>query len=184
MARLCGTGAEELSTATAIFMAPPEPFVPDELHGKPVLGMLVMYIGDPAEGVESFARSRNSGRRRWTESSRCRIRRSRRSSTDRSLGHAGLQQRRAPTRAERRSDRHVRRLRQPAGGAAEPGDHVPPRRCGRPRSGRRHGGQPSRRGLSHAPDRRVGRPLAVGPAHLLVSQPVAAMRPHTTGAST
>ena len=43
---------EELSTATAIFRAPPEPFVPSELHGQPVLGMLVMYIGDPDEGVE------------------------------------------------------------------------------------------------------------------------------------
>jgi FAD/FMN-containing dehydrogenase len=44
---------EELSTATAIFMAPPEPFVPDEFHGKPVLGMLVMYIGDPDEGADA-----------------------------------------------------------------------------------------------------------------------------------
>ena len=43
---------EELSSATAIFTAPPEPFVPAELHGKPVLGMLVMYIGDPDEGAE------------------------------------------------------------------------------------------------------------------------------------
>jgi FAD/FMN-containing dehydrogenase len=43
---------EELSTATAIFRAPPEPFVPDELHGKPVLGMLMAYIGDPDEGAE------------------------------------------------------------------------------------------------------------------------------------
>jgi FAD/FMN-containing dehydrogenase len=43
---------EELSTATAVFKAPPEPFVPEELHGKPVLGMLVLYVGDPAEGAE------------------------------------------------------------------------------------------------------------------------------------
>jgi FAD/FMN-containing dehydrogenase len=43
---------EELSTATAIFMAPPEPFVPDELQGSPVLGMLVMYIGDPDDGAD------------------------------------------------------------------------------------------------------------------------------------
>ena len=43
---------EELSTSTAIFRAPPEPFVPTELHGQPVLGMLVMYIGDADEGVE------------------------------------------------------------------------------------------------------------------------------------
>jgi FAD/FMN-containing dehydrogenase len=43
---------DELSTACAIFKAPPEPFVPAELHGKPVLGMLVMYIGDPDEGTD------------------------------------------------------------------------------------------------------------------------------------
>jgi hypothetical protein len=43
---------EELSTSSAIFMAPPEPFVPDELQGKPVLGMLVMYIGDPDDGAD------------------------------------------------------------------------------------------------------------------------------------
>jgi FAD/FMN-containing dehydrogenase len=43
---------EELSTSSAIFIAPPEPFVPDELKGKPVLGMLVMYIGDPDDGAD------------------------------------------------------------------------------------------------------------------------------------
>ena len=43
---------EALSTATAIFRAPPEPFVPSELRGQVVLGMIVMYIGDPDEGVE------------------------------------------------------------------------------------------------------------------------------------
>ncbi len=43
---------EELSTATAIFNAPPEPFVPDALQGRPVLGMLVMYIGDVDEGAD------------------------------------------------------------------------------------------------------------------------------------
>ena len=43
---------EELSTSSAIFTAPPEPFVPDDLQGRPVLGMLVMYIGDPDDGAE------------------------------------------------------------------------------------------------------------------------------------
>jgi FAD/FMN-containing dehydrogenase len=42
---------EELSTAAAVLVAPPEPFVPDELQGRPVLGMLVMYIGDPDDGA-------------------------------------------------------------------------------------------------------------------------------------
>jgi FAD/FMN-containing dehydrogenase len=42
---------EEVSTAAAVLVAPPEPFVPDELQGRPVLGMLVMYIGDPDDGA-------------------------------------------------------------------------------------------------------------------------------------
>jgi FAD/FMN-containing dehydrogenase len=46
---------EELSTAIAIFMAPPAPFVPDHLQGKPVLGMVAMYIGDPEEGRDIVA---------------------------------------------------------------------------------------------------------------------------------
>ena len=43
---------EDLSTSAAIFNAPPGPFIPDELHGKPVLGMLVMYTGDPDAGAD------------------------------------------------------------------------------------------------------------------------------------
>ena len=46
---------EELSTAIAIFMAPPAPFVPEHLVGQPVLGMVVMYIGDVEEGRDVVA---------------------------------------------------------------------------------------------------------------------------------
>jgi FAD/FMN-containing dehydrogenase len=41
---------EELVTALAIVQAPPAPFVPPELVGTPVLGILAMYVGDPADG--------------------------------------------------------------------------------------------------------------------------------------
>lgn len=46
---------EELATAIAIFMAPPAPFVPEQLHGKPVLGMVAIYIGSVDEGRDVVA---------------------------------------------------------------------------------------------------------------------------------
>jgi FAD/FMN-containing dehydrogenase len=42
---------DQVSTACAVIVAPPEPFVPPELHGKPVLGILVLYAGDPEAGA-------------------------------------------------------------------------------------------------------------------------------------
>lgn len=41
---------DELSSAASILLAPPEPFVPPHLHGKPVVGIPVCYIGDPEAG--------------------------------------------------------------------------------------------------------------------------------------
>jgi FAD/FMN-containing dehydrogenase len=43
---------DELSTALVVLIAPPEPFVPEELHGKPVLGMAALYVGDPDQGAD------------------------------------------------------------------------------------------------------------------------------------
>jgi FAD/FMN-containing dehydrogenase len=43
---------EELVTALAIVQAPPAPFVPPELVGTPVLGMIMLYVGDVSEGEE------------------------------------------------------------------------------------------------------------------------------------
>jgi len=40
----------ELVTATGILQAPPAEFIPSHLHGKPVLGVFVLYIGQPDEG--------------------------------------------------------------------------------------------------------------------------------------
>jgi FAD/FMN-containing dehydrogenase len=41
---------DELATALVLLNAPPEPFVPERLHGRPVLGIAVAYCGDPAKG--------------------------------------------------------------------------------------------------------------------------------------
>jgi len=41
---------EELVTALAIVQAPPAPFVPPELVGTPVFGIVVFYIGDVGDG--------------------------------------------------------------------------------------------------------------------------------------
>jgi FAD/FMN-containing dehydrogenase len=51
--RDCADAApDELSTACVVLTAPPEPFVPPELHGKPALGMAVLYVGDADQGAE------------------------------------------------------------------------------------------------------------------------------------
>ena len=42
---------DELSTACVILTAPPEPFVPDSLKGQAVIGIMGMFVGDPAEGA-------------------------------------------------------------------------------------------------------------------------------------
>jgi FAD/FMN-containing dehydrogenase len=43
---------EAVCSALGILLAPPEPFVPAELQGTPVLGILAMYAGDADEGEE------------------------------------------------------------------------------------------------------------------------------------
>ena len=45
---------DEISSAVAIISAPPEDFVPDELKGRPVLGMIVLYVGDPEQGAPAI----------------------------------------------------------------------------------------------------------------------------------
>lgn len=41
---------EELGTMAVFRLAPPAPFIPKELHGKPVLAIIVCYIGSAADG--------------------------------------------------------------------------------------------------------------------------------------
>ena len=43
---------DEFSSGCVTITAPPEPFVPDALKGKPVLAIPLMYVGDAAEGVK------------------------------------------------------------------------------------------------------------------------------------
>jgi FAD/FMN-containing dehydrogenase len=50
--RDCADAApDELSLACVLITAPPEPFVPPELHGKLVVAMAALYVGDPEEGA-------------------------------------------------------------------------------------------------------------------------------------
>jgi FAD/FMN-containing dehydrogenase len=43
-------GPDELATAFAFFPAPAEPFIPEKLHGKTVLGMIVFHCGEIGDG--------------------------------------------------------------------------------------------------------------------------------------
>jgi FAD/FMN-containing dehydrogenase len=43
---------EQLVTALATVLAPPAPFVPPEMVGAPVLAIVAMWFGDPAEGEQ------------------------------------------------------------------------------------------------------------------------------------
>ncbi|MBI2568147.1 MAG: FAD-binding oxidoreductase [Candidatus Schekmanbacteria bacterium] len=48
---LADAAPDELSTASVVLIAPPEPFVPDALKGQPVLGIAAIYVGDPQAGL-------------------------------------------------------------------------------------------------------------------------------------
>jgi FAD/FMN-containing dehydrogenase len=45
---------DEVGAALGILLAPPEPFVPPEVQGTPVMGILAMYCGTPDEGEEAL----------------------------------------------------------------------------------------------------------------------------------
>jgi FAD/FMN-containing dehydrogenase len=46
---------DELGTGMAILQAPPAPFVPEHARGKPALGIIAIYVGDPAQGERVIA---------------------------------------------------------------------------------------------------------------------------------
>jgi hypothetical protein len=46
---------DEINMAVAFISAPPEEFVPEPVRGQPVVGIVVSYTGDPAEGEEALA---------------------------------------------------------------------------------------------------------------------------------
>ncbi|HEY7208013.1 MAG TPA: FAD-binding oxidoreductase [Gaiellaceae bacterium] len=45
---------DEVSSACVVVTAPPEPFVPDHLQGRPALGLAVLYVGDPGDGATAI----------------------------------------------------------------------------------------------------------------------------------
>jgi hypothetical protein len=52
---LAMSAPEELTTIGFIMPVPPEPFVPEEHHGKPSLVLMFVYAGDPSEGQAAIA---------------------------------------------------------------------------------------------------------------------------------
>jgi FAD/FMN-containing dehydrogenase len=45
---------DEVCGGVAVITAPPEPFVPESLRGRPALAIIVCYAGSPAEGEKAF----------------------------------------------------------------------------------------------------------------------------------
>jgi FAD/FMN-containing dehydrogenase len=53
---------DEVGGAAALITAPPAPFVPEEARGKPALGIIACYVGEPEEGARALAPVRQFGR--------------------------------------------------------------------------------------------------------------------------
>ena len=52
---------DDLGITLSMMLAPPMPFLPPERHGKPVLGLVLMWAGDPAAGERAMAPLRRVG---------------------------------------------------------------------------------------------------------------------------
>jgi FAD/FMN-containing dehydrogenase len=52
---LAEAAPEELSAIANVITAPPMPFIPEEVYGKPILMAIMMYAGDTAEGERVIA---------------------------------------------------------------------------------------------------------------------------------
>jgi FAD/FMN-containing dehydrogenase len=52
---------EELGTLAVFRTAPPAPFIPEELHGTPILAVIVCYVGDVEEGERVLQPLRDFG---------------------------------------------------------------------------------------------------------------------------
>ena len=52
---------DAVGTALVFLTAPPEPFVPEEMVGKPAVGLAYLYAGEPAAGAEEAAPFRALG---------------------------------------------------------------------------------------------------------------------------
>ena len=53
---------DELSALAAIFTAPPQPFLPPEVHGRPVVALNVCYAGDLSDAEKTVRPLRSLGR--------------------------------------------------------------------------------------------------------------------------
>jgi hypothetical protein len=52
---------DELAVVPVLRLAPPAPFLPEEVHGKPVVGVIVLYAGSIEEGEKLIAPLREYG---------------------------------------------------------------------------------------------------------------------------
>ena len=52
---------DEVAGGVALLTAPPAPFVPEELQGKPAVAVIYCYVGDPAVGEATVERLREFG---------------------------------------------------------------------------------------------------------------------------
>jgi FAD/FMN-containing dehydrogenase len=52
---------DELSLTCACITAPPAPFVPAHLHGRPIIALGMLYVGDPVDGQPWADRLRTAG---------------------------------------------------------------------------------------------------------------------------
>lgn len=49
------SASEDVTALLVLRIAPPAPFLPEEVHGKPVAGIAAMHAGDPDAGMEALA---------------------------------------------------------------------------------------------------------------------------------
>jgi len=59
--RLCDAAPDELTTVASFLRAPPAPFVPESLHGQPVVAIVGCHVGDAAAGAEALSELRRFG---------------------------------------------------------------------------------------------------------------------------
>ena len=55
------TVPDELTTLVNLMTAPPAPFLPEEWHGKKLVGLVGCYSGDPEEGMKALQPIRELG---------------------------------------------------------------------------------------------------------------------------
>jgi FAD/FMN-containing dehydrogenase len=52
---IAASAPEELTTIAFVMAAPPAPFVPEEVQGRPSVALMFVYAGDPADGEAAIA---------------------------------------------------------------------------------------------------------------------------------